>query len=289
MKHPLTNKELKEIIKFSESTALKASKILISSQKKISQLKVSSKDTQGVASDADLASESLIIKEITKAFPEAAILAEEEAFSKFGTKSEAYQEFKKKELCFVIDPLDGTHNYLASMDYYAICIGLIYKGMPITGVVYRPPTDDCYSASLGNGSFKKQLLNSNKQKNLLQLKSANKLKNSMLVTGFATEKGVVFDTEFSMFKNIMGSCRGVRRMGSAALDLCFVAEGIFDGFWERGLAPWDVTAAGLICQEAGVKVSDYAGTNFQPFGDTILAARNPLHKNLQKMMDIGHK
>ena len=172
------------------------------------------------------------------------------------------------------------------MDYYAICIGLIYRGLPLTGVVYRPSTDDCYSASIGNGAFKKKLKMLSRSKNLFQQKSVNKLKDSMLVTGFATEKGVVFDTEFLMFKNIMGTCRGIRRMGSAALDLCLVAEGIFDGFWERGLAPWDITAAGIICQEAGVKVSDYQGTSFQPFADTILAARKPLHKNLQKKMEI---
>jgi len=287
MKLGLGKKELKNIVAMSEEIALKAAKILIKSQKKISKLKVCSKDTQGVASEADFVSEALIIKELSKAFPEASLLAEEGAFSKYGSKSEAYLEFKKKDFCFVIDPLDGTHNYLASMDYYAICIGLVHQGKPVAGVIYRPVTDECYSAFLGGGACKKKLLTKSKPKKIFQQNSVNKLKNSMLVTGFATEKGVMFDKEFTMFKNIMGSCRGVRRMGSAALDLCLVAEGIFDGFWERGLAPWDVAAAGIICQEAGVKVSDYKGASFQPFAETVLAARNPLHKNLQKMMDIS--
>ena len=279
-------RELSSLLEFCEKTALKASKILIKYQKKINGLKVESKDTQGVASEADLASEKFIMGEIEKNYPEASILAEEDAFKRFGSKKEAYQEFKKQKFCFVIDPLDGTHNYLAGLDYYAICISVVSKGQPVLGLVYRPSTDECYFALKDLGCYKKSLLAKSRKKKVFEKKSFNKLKDSMLVTGFATEKGVMLDNEFSIFKNMMGRCRGIRRMGSAALDLCLVAEGVFDGFWERGLAPWDVAAAGLICIEAGVNVSDYQGTKFQPFAETIIAARKPLHKDLLKQMVI---
>jgi myo-inositol-1(or 4)-monophosphatase len=107
-----------------------------------------------------------------------------------------------------------------------------------------------------------------------------RLKDSLLVTGFTTEKGTVFEDEFTLFKSMIGKSRGIRRMGSAALDLCYVSKGIFDCFWERGLAAWDVSAAGLICQEAGVVVTDYTGQKFHPFQETIIAARAPLHSEI---------
>ncbi len=287
MKHDLTQKELKEVLKYSEMAALKASRKLLLFQKKIKKLKISHKDAQGVASEADLVSEYILTQEMKKRFPKASVLAEEEAFLKFGNhKKEAFQKFERDDYCFVIDPLDGTHNYLAGMDYYGICISLVYKGSPITAMVFRPATGDCYFACLAGGAYKKNLYHSSRSKKLFQSKASNKLENSMLVTGFATEKGVVFDQEFAIFKKAMEMSRGVRRLGSAALDLCLVAEGVFDGFWERGLAPWDIAASGLVCQEAGVKVSDYSGGVFSPFGETILAARGPLHKNLLKLVNM---
>lgn len=283
----MNEREIKSLLNFCEETAIKAAKKLLTYQRKIKNLKVESKDAAGVASDADLASEKIIINEIKKQYPEASILAEEDAFKKYGNSNEAYKHFSKEKFCFVIDPLDGTHNYLASMDYFAICIGFVSQGKCIFGMIYRPSTDDCYFAIKGKGAFKKKLLSKSTKKKLFYKKAPNNLKSSMLVTGFATEKGVMLDREFTVFKNMMGRCRGIRRMGSAALDLCLVAEGVFDGFWERGLAPWDVAAASLICQEAGVKVSDYSNASFHPFRETILAARNPLHKDLLKHMTIA--
>jgi len=148
-------------------------------------------------------------------------------------------------------------------------------------VIYRPVTDELFYAT---DFMKTKYLHEGKVKNIFKENLSKKLRNSMLVTGFATEKGVLFDIEFELYKKIMPKCRGIRRMGSAALDLCYVAQGTFDGFWERNLSPWDVAAASIICEKAGVKISDYHGKKFNPFSSTILAARKPIFSELKKLL-----
>ncbi len=280
MKAKLSKKQNLEILEFMKDIATKAGNKLVRYQKKLDTLSVSSKQAQGVASEADHASEELIIKAIQKNYPGHSILAEEDAFKKFGDAKEALDHFKKEEWCWIIDPLDGTHNFLAGMDYFAVCICLAWKGIPQVGLIYRPVTGEAFQAILGEGAFVSNLLTGKRAQKIHATKSSKKLRESMLVTGFATEKGEVFDREFDQFRKIMGHSRGIRRMGSAALDLCYVASGIFSGFWERGLAPWDVAASGLICLESGVKVTNYEGQKFHPFQKTIIAARNPVYSEL---------
>jgi myo-inositol-1(or 4)-monophosphatase len=272
--------DLEEVLKFSEDLAVSAGKLLLLKSKKISSLKIKIKEAQGVASNADVESEKLIINAIKKKYPEHFILAEESAFEIYEGEKSRYDFLKEKEWVWIIDPLDGTNNFLNGLDYYAVCISLVHRGKPVVGVVYRPGNGDCFSAIVKKGSFFH-----NKQKRITKYsikknKNNKPLKASLLVTGFTTEKGEVFDHEFEIFKGMMGKSRGIRRMGSAALDLCYVSLGIFDCFWERGLAPWDVAAAGLICLESKVKVSDYSGLDFHPFQETILAARSPLSEEV---------
>ncbi len=275
-----TNKKVKlaEALKLSLSLASLAGQYLLKKQSKLSALKITVKVAQGIASNADLQSEKLIIKGIKKKYPDHFILAEESAFKEFNGEMSRYEFLKEKEWVWIIDPLDGTNNFLNGLDYFGVCISLVHFGAPVVGVVLRPANGDCFYSIRGQGSKFVNLFQKNK-KPLSLKKSSNKkmLKNSLLVTGFTTEKGPVFEGEFTLFKNMIGKSRGIRRMGSAALDLCYVAKGIFDCFWERGLAAWDVAAAGLICLEAGVVVTDYSGQDFHPFQETILAARAPLH------------
>jgi len=269
---------LDEALSLSLSLARLAGLHLIKKQSKISALKITVKKAQGIASNADLESEELIIDGIKKKYPDHFILAEESAFKEFNGEMSRYEFLKEKEWVWIIDPLDGTNNFLNGLDYFAVCISLAHFGTPVLGVVLRPTNGDCFYSIQGRGS---KFLNFSKkiQKPISLKKYSNKksLKNSLLVTGFTTEKGPIFEEEFTLFKNMIGKSRGIRRMGSAALDLCYVAKGNFDCFWERGLAAWDVAAAGLICLEAGVVVTDYSGREFHPFQETILAARAPLH------------
>lgn len=261
--------------------AFEVGKKLIRYQKKLESLTITCKDRQGVASTADIEAEKMIIKRLSSLYPNSSILAEESAFEEWGGKSGAYKHFKEVEWTWVIDPLDGTHNFLAGLDYFAICISLVHYGKPVLGVVYRPVTGDLFFAIKDKKTSFKNLKYGTRAKKIHSEKSTKKLNESLLVTGFATEKGEVFDREFAIFKHMMEKGRGIRRMGSAALDLCYVASGLFDGFWERGLSPWDISAAGLICQEAGVTVTNYTGQLFCPFDETILAARKPLFNKLK--------
>ncbi len=269
-------KTLMSTIELSE----KAGKKLIRFQKKIATLEVNHKQALGVATEADVAVENYIIKSLKAMHPEMDVLAEENYYESFGNKKHAYKHYQEVPWCWIVDPLDGTNNFLSGLEYYGVCIALTHFGKPVLGVVHQPATGETYYAIKEHGAFK--AVPGKKPKKLTA--AGKKLSNAMLATGFATEKGKVFDREFALFKKLMGKSRGIRRMGSAALDLCLVAEGTFDGFWETGLAPWDIAASGLICSESGVQVTDYRGKEFHPFQETIVAARKPLYFDLIKLV-----
>jgi myo-inositol-1(or 4)-monophosphatase len=279
-----------EALNLAMELAITASKFLIKKQKKLSSLKITTKVAQGIASNADTESEKLIIKGIKKQYPDHFILAEESAYQEYRGEMSRYNFLKEKEWVWIIDPLDGTNNYLNGLDYYGVCISLAHFGIPILGVVLRPVTGECFFATKGKGTklvnFTDNFTKRSPAKKL-KITGKKKLRDSLLVTGFTTEKGEVFDQEFALFKMMVGRSRGIRRMGSAALDLCYVAKGVFDCFWERGLAAWDVSAAGIICEEAGVLVTDYEGQKFHPFQATILASRKPLHGEILSLFGNG--
>lgn len=281
---PPSKSELLSARKAALELAVKAGEKLLKYRSKLGSLEITSKEAQGVASDADIASEKLIVSSLKKKFPHMQFLAEESAYTQWGGKKEAYAHFKEMPYVWAIDPLDGTSNFLSGMDYFAVCIGLLHYGVPYMGVVYRPTTGECWSAIKGEGAQFTPNLNKVKFKKLYSESNTKPLKSSLLVTGFSSEKGDVFEQEFRLFKSIMSEVRGVRRMGSAALDLCLVASGVFDGFWESGLAPWDVAAAGVIALEAGVKITDYEGREFHPFQDDFLAGRKPFYSKMSKSL-----
>ncbi len=251
-----------------------AGDLLIRHQRKISKLKITYKEAQGVTSNADHASEQLIIKELKKVLPSSHFLAEEEWHSK---KLKDYGSVKNLEMCWVIDPLDGTHNFLNGSDYFSVCISLVDRGTPILGLVYRPSSGEVFYSFKESKSF---YINSKGKKSVVKLERIKDLKESLLVTGFATEKGEIFDKEFELFKKMMSYCRGVRRFGSAALDICYVALGFWDGFWERGLAPWDIAAAGFIAKNAGLIVTDYYGQDFDPYATSFVVGVKSIHDQM---------
>lgn len=272
--------DLDEVLSLAMKLAGTAGKLLLKKQSHLSSLKITTKVAQGIASNADTESEKIIMDGIRKKYPDHFILAEESAYTEFKGEMSRYQFLKEKEWVWIIDPLDGTNNFLNGLDYFGVCIALVHYGEPVVGVVLRPTNGECFYAVKGKGTKLVNLWKKSKALTIKQNSNKKTLKNSLLVTGFTTEKGPVFEQEFTLFKNMVGTSRGIRRMGSAALDLCYVCKGIFDCFWERGLAAWDVAAAGLICMEAGVKVTDYSGQKFHPFQETIVAARAPLHSEI---------
>ncbi len=225
----------------------------------IEQLQVSKKGPADFVSTADLRAERILREELVKARPEFGLLGEE------GSLRESDSEGRR----WIIDPLDGTTNFLHGLPHFAISIGLEHRDTLVAGVVYDPIKEEMFHAERGGGAF----LNDRR----LRVSGRTRLEEALLATGMPFKgKG---DGEGFMreLDNLMTEVAGVRRWGVAALDLAYVAAGRFDGFWERGLKPWDVAAGVLLVREAGGYVSAIDGRDFTLTGENILASNSQLH------------
>lgn len=286
-KKTATNKNLSlaKELKLAIEMALEAGQILLAYQKKLTSLKITYKDAFGVASTADLKSEAYIRKEIKKNFPHHAILSEEDAFLRQEFK---FEHDRQQEFNWVVDPLDGTNNFLCGHDYFCVSIALTYRGQSVLGVIFRPTTGELFTAIKGQGAYYQKLsknYKTSKKIKLGQLTNKKPLVDAVIVMGsYKTSDQKFLQKEFKCYQYFSQNCRGIRRMGSAALDLSYVAKGVFDGQWEYGLQPWDVAAAGLICQESGAQVTNFSGQIFHPYQGSILAARKPMHETIKKLL-----
>ena len=213
-----------EIIKIIED----AGTLLLSYFERINQLTIERKKGEGLVSEADKETEKFLIKSLSSIVPEATFIGEESSFNEG-------QENIPHGIQWIIDPLDGTSNFLSGFNYFCISVALCFNGEPIFGWIYRPSTKELFTAVKDEGSHL------NKTKLLTQDRS---IKDALLVTGFCVEKGQEFDREFDLFKKIMRNTRGVRRLGSAALDICYCSNQLWGGFWEkdfpRGMLPQQV-------------------------------------------------
>lgn len=276
-------------LKIAELAAIEAGKILLRFQSKLKTSEVQSKKSLGLVTKADLLAEKKIKEILLKEYKNSLFLGEEETFQNKSQPSKFKQLYDDHELTWVVDPLDGTTNFVHSLECYCVCIGLLHYGKPVMGLVYRPYSGEVYFARNGKGSFKKVLGRSARPKKLWVSDEKRRLKDCLLATGFATEKGKPLDQEFALFFEIMKRSRGVRRLGSAALDLCLVAEGVFQGFWEKNLAPWDITAAAVICLEANVEMMDYKKRPFNPFQKSTIACHPGVSKSLTKQITMFYQ
>lgn len=213
-----------------------------------------------LVTEADHASEKFLINAITTHFPSHAILAEEE-----GKIGKAQSEY-----LWIIDPLDGTTNFAHRFPYFAVSIAVLEKGTPIIGVVYNPMTDEMFAAEHGCGAW----LNDHR----ISVSQTAELKSSLLCTGFPYNMHQP-QNNIAHYSRLVKLTQGVLRVGSAALDLCQVACGRFDGFWEFWLKPWDMAAGALIVQEAGGVVSGLDHP-FDLYGNVIVATNGKLHNAL---------
>jgi myo-inositol-1(or 4)-monophosphatase len=213
---------------------------------------------------ADSESENFIIQKIRKNYSQHHIIAEE-----------SRPIHGNSDYRWVIDPLDGTTNFVHNIPVFAISIGLQHKNETILGVIYNPAADKCFAAETNGGAY----LNENP----IQTTSTTALYNSLLVTGFPYIHDDRFEKGFILFKELYTRTQGIRRLGAASLDFCFVAMGRFEGFWEFGLQPWDVCAGALILEEAGGKVSDWDGSQMPFSGTRVLATNDHIH---DEMLDI---
>jgi myo-inositol-1(or 4)-monophosphatase len=180
------------------------------------------------------------------------------------------------EAVWIIDPLDGTTNFVHGVPFFCTSVALQWQGQICMGIIYEPNRDELYTAIRGQGAY----LNGAR----IQVSSNRNTEDAFLSTGFPYRKGQNIDGYLNLLRAYMGHIRGIRRMGSAAMDLAFTAAGRFDGFFEASLNPWDVAAGALLVQEAGGTVTDYWGQQDWLFGQSILAANTALHPGLLRLM-----
>lgn len=242
-----------------KKTAREAGKILLLHFGNLKDVRYKSGRRDPV-SEADEASEAYIAGALKAAFPDYGFLGEEKT------------SWAGKGARWVVDPLDGTVNYAHGLPIFCVSIALERDGESILGVVYNPASRELFHAVKGGGAF----LN-NKPISVSKQRSLGK---ALVVTGFPYDIDRRADLILGYFGRMVKASQGIRRLGSAALDLCFVAAGRFDGYWELGLKPWDTAAGALIVQEAGGKVTDLSGGEFKSDVGEILASNGKIQKEM---------
>jgi len=235
--------------------------------------KLSNIESKGVSwnlvTEADKESEERILDMIRSTFPSHDILSEESGF----------HQKNESELTWIIDPLDGTTNYTHQYPWISISIALAHRNTMIVGVVYNPITEEMFRAALGHGCR----LNGNK----VGVSSIETLEFSLLATGFAYDRRNTADNNYAEFCHLTNLSQGVRRGGSAALDLAYVAAGRLDGFWERGLSPWDIAAGVVLIREAGGVVTSYEGEKIDLKSGRVLASNGKIHDAMRRELNLS--
>ncbi len=221
-----------------------------------------------LVTEADLLSEKAIVEIIGRGFPNDGVLTEESG--KSGRDSGRQ---------WIVDPLDGTTNFVHSFPFFAVSIALRTNNDVVLGVVYNPVTEEYFEAVKGEGAF----LN----KGPIRVSQVRDLRGSLVATGFPYIVYKEPESMIELFKRMIVRVQGIRRPGAASIDLAYVASGRLDGFWEEGLQPWDTAAGSIIVMEAGGIVSDYRGEAYSPFQKSIVAANPIVHPKMVEVLSTG--
>jgi myo-inositol-1(or 4)-monophosphatase len=248
------------------AAALKAARGLIRDFGEVEQLQVSVKGPSDFVSAADLKAERLLKAELGRARPGYAMLFEEGGASPGGDGHHRW----------IVDPLDGTTNFLHGIPHFAISIGLERDGEIVAGLVYDPTRNEMFTAEKGAGAY----LNDRR----LRVSARRQLGEALVATGMPFRGHAAPPEYFATVEAVTSATSGVRRFGAAALDLAWVAAGRYDGFWESDLAPWDTAAGCLLVREAGGFVSDYRGRSLPICDKQVIAGNDPLHSRLHKIV-----
>ena len=257
--HPMLNIAIK--------AARAAGAIINRASLDIERLQVTAKSHNDFVTEVDQAAEQVIIDTIREAYPGHGILAEE---------SGRTQGAKHSDFVWIIDPLDGTTNFIHGFPVYAVSIALAWRGQVQQAVVYDPTRNDLFYASRGKGAY----LNDRR----LRVSKRTRMLEALIGTGFPFRKGDNFQRYMKMFEDVMVQCAGLRRPGAASLDLCYVAAGYYDGFFETGLSPWDVAAGSLIITEAGGLVGNFTGEPDFLYQREIVAGTPRIYGQLVKTL-----
>jgi len=218
-----------------------------------------------LVTEMDYRSEELITTLLRDRFKDISILAEE------GGESGEFSGLR-----WIIDPLDGTTSYAHNLPHFSVSIALEKEGEVVAGVVYNPCLDECFYAYKGGGAC----LNGKP----ITVSKTEILKRSLLATGFPYDRATGRENNLDHFQAFLLKAQGIRRMGSAALDLSYAAAGRFDGYWEMKLAPWDMAAGAIILKEAGGRITDFSGAPFSIYGKEVLASNGLIHDEMKKIL-----
>ena len=260
MRKPQLNKICKQVIELSEETG----SFIMREMHKFSPSDIKKKGFNDLVTYVDQTSEKQLIKGLKKILPNSGILAEESG------------EHGKEEYTWVIDPLDGTTNFLHKVPCFAISIALHKNDYPVLGVVNELNQKECFSAVKGEGA--------KMNGKAITVSKQSKLEDSLIATGFPYNDFNLQGEYLKLFADLMKCTQGIRRIGSASVDMCYVACGRFEVFYEYGLKPWDVSAGTIIVEEAKGKVTDFWGGNRHVFERTIIASNNRLHKGFSRIL-----
>ena len=252
-------------LEVAEETAREAAKVLLENLGKVKEIEFKAKNS--LVTEVDKLSEKIIISNIKKNFPAHDIFAEESG-----------KDLSDSDYLWLIDPIDGTTNYAHAYPFFSISIALEVKGEVIAGLVYDPVKDEMFTAEKGKGAF----LNGEP----ISVSKSDEINHSHLCTGFMHEVEWMVEANIRHFGNFIRRARAVRRDGSAALDLCYVACGRFDGFWELGLNPWDTAAAVLIVKEAGGHLCKFNGDAYSIYDKEILATNSIIDEQMMEILSL---
>ncbi len=258
--------EFETIRSVATSAALQAGDCLLSKLDHIDR--IDKKGAIDLVTEADIASEKCIIKTIRRVFPDDTILCEESGDIPGSSKGR-----------WIVDPLDGTTNFAHGIGLFAVSIAYSIGDDILVGIVLNPVTREFFSAVKGHGAQ----LNGR----TIHVSKIPTMADSLLVTGFPYNFKMILNAVIRRFSNCLEASQGVRRLGTAAMDLCYVACGRFEGFWEQNLQPWDTAAGMLIVREAGGRVSTFDGSAYDPFGTReILASNGLIHNEMATLLRL---
>ncbi len=258
-------KTVTEIKKEALPIALHAGEILLENYGKVRRITHKGAHLINLVTDIDKKSEAFVVKNLLRAFPDHQILAEEGSLAK---NSSPYK--------WLIDPLDGTTNYLHGFPFFAVSIALEIQGEVALGIVYAPMLRELFVAERKKGAT----LNGKK----IHVSKETRLARSLLATGFPYDVREAKRNNLNYFSAGLKRARAIRRAGAASIDLCYVACGRFDGFWELRLAPWDLGAGVLMVEESGGKVTNFSGQKLNIYGDDTAASNGKIHSQLLRVI-----
>jgi len=255
-------KEETRMLKFATTLARQTGDYILA--RSSSQFTIEHKGRIDLVTEVDKAAQERIVSAIEKRYPDHGILAEE-----------GYHKDSGSGYTWIIDPLDGTTNFVHRLPVYAVSLALYREGQPIVGVCYNPAADELFAAEAGKGSTRNGTP--------ISVSNTTDFVNALVATGFPY-RSQTLDKISARFFRVVTQAQGVRRRGAAALDLCYVACGVFDAFWEEGLAPWDMAAGALIVTEAGGKITNLDGTPFDLEHGMVVASNSRLHEDILRCM-----